>query len=112
MKQAILSALLAAVLVTPAVAQQKAEVRTAQSPASTAATADLADGVVRKVDKDAGKMTVRHGEIKNLAMPPMTMVFQVKERALLDKVKAGDKVRFRAEEIGGALVITALEPVR
>lgn len=112
MKQAIISALLAAVLVTPVVAQQKPEVRTAQSPASSATSADLTDGEVRKVNKDTGKMTIRHGEIKNLAMPPMTMVFQVKEPALLDKVKAGDKVRFRVEEIGGAFVITAIEPLR
>lgn len=112
MKQAILSVLLAATLVTPVVAQQKADVGNTQSPASTAASTDLTDGVVRKVNKDTGKMTIRHAEIKNLAMPPMTMVFQVKEPALLDKAKAGDKVRFRAEEIGGALVVIAIEPVR
>ena len=112
MKQAILSVLLAAVLAAPAFAQQKADLRTTQSPASAATAADLADGVVRKVNKDTGKMTIRHGEIKNLAMPPMTMVFQVKDPALLDKAKAGDKVRFRAEEIGGALVVIAIEPVR
>ena len=112
MKQAILSVLLAAALVTPVVAQQKADVGTTQSLASAATAADLTDGVVRKVNKDTGKITIRHGEIKNLAMPPMTMVFQVKDPALLDKAKAGDKVRFRAEEIGGALVVIAIEPVR
>ncbi len=112
MKQAILVVLVAAAFVAPAVAQQKADVRPALSPASTASAAELTDGEVRKVNKDTGKMTIRHSEIKNLAMPPMTMVFQVKELALLDKAKAGDKVRFRAEEIGGALVVVAIEPVR
>jgi len=75
-----------------------------------AQAADLADGEVRKVDKDAGKLTLRHGEIKNLDMPAMTMVFQVKEPALLDKVKVGDKVRFRAEKASSGYVVTAIEP--
>jgi Cu(I)/Ag(I) efflux system protein CusF len=70
---------------------------------------DMADGEVRKVDKDAKKITLRHGELKQLDMPPMTMVFQVKDPALLDKVKAGDKVKFRAQNTGGTLVITEIE---
>lgn len=72
----------------------------------------MTDGEVRKVDKDAKKITIKHGEIKNLAMPPMTMVFQVKDPALLDQVKQGDKVRFEAAESGGALVIVRLEAVK
>lgn len=70
----------------------------------------LADGEIRKVDKDAKKITIRHGPIANLDMPNMTMVFQVKDPALLDKVKAGDKVRFAADKIGGAYVVTRIEP--
>lgn len=66
-------------------------------------------GEVRKVDKDTKKITLKHGEIKNLGMPGMTMVFQVKDPAMLDKVQAGDKVRFKAERLGGALVITEIE---
>jgi len=72
----------------------------------------LADGEIRKVDKDAKKITIKHGEIKNIEMPPMTMVFQVKDPALLDKVKAGDKVKFAAEKQGSAYVVTAIEPKR
>jgi Cu(I)/Ag(I) efflux system protein CusF len=70
------------------------------------ALAQLAEGEIRKVDKDAKKITIKHGEIRSLDMPAMTMVFQVKDAALLDAVKAGDKVRFSAEKIGGAYVVT------
>jgi Cu(I)/Ag(I) efflux system periplasmic protein CusF len=70
---------------------------------------DMADGEVRKVDKGAAKVTIKHGEIKNLEMPPMTMVFQVKDAALLDKLKAGDKVKFRAEKAASGYVVTAIE---
>ena len=73
------------------------------------AAVDMTDGEVRKVDKDASKLTIKHGEIKNLEMPAMTMVFQVKDHALLDKVKAGDKVKFRAEKAASGYVVTAIE---
>ena len=71
--------------------------------------ASMTDGEVRKVDKEAKKITMKHGEIKNLGMPGMTMVFQVKDPALLDKVKSGDKVRFHAESVNGAIVLTQIE---
>ncbi|MBS0436970.1 MAG: copper-binding protein [Proteobacteria bacterium] len=71
---------------------------------------DLTDGEVRKVDKAAGKLTLKHGEIRNLEMPPMTMIFVVKDKALLERVKTGDKVRFKAAREGGALVVTELQP--
>ena len=80
--------------------------------AFSASAADLTDGEVRKVDKEARKITLKHGEIKNLDMPGMTMVFQVDNPALLDKVKAGDKVRFSAAKTGGAYVVTALEAAK
>jgi len=83
----------------------------AQAP-SPATTRDMFEGEVRKVDKDAGKITLKHGEMKSLEMPAMTMVFQVRDKALLDKVKAGDKVRFSAEKASGALTVTAIEPAR
>lgn len=72
----------------------------------------MTDGEVRKVDKDAKKITIKHGEIKNLEMPGMTMVFQVKDPAMLDKVKAGDKVKFIAEQIGGAIVVTDIQTAK
>lgn len=70
----------------------------------------LADGEVKKVDKAAGKVTVSHGPLKNLGMPPMTMVFEVKETVWLDTLKAGMKIRFQAETIDGALTIVRYEP--
>jgi Cu(I)/Ag(I) efflux system protein CusF len=77
-----------------------------------AAAADLAEGEVRKVDKPARKITLRHGEIKNLDMPPMTMVFGVARPELLEQVKAGDKIRFKAEKQDGNYVVTDLQPVK
>jgi Cu/Ag efflux protein CusF len=71
--------------------------------------AQLTDGEIRKVDKDAKKITIRHGPIVNLDMPAMTMVFQVKDPAILDQVKAGDRIRFAAEKVGGAYAVTQVE---
>ena len=73
--------------------------------------ADMADGEIKKIDKDNKKLTIKHGEIKNLDMPGMTMVFQVRDEALLNKVKPGDAVKFHVEKQDGALVVTEIEPV-
>jgi uncharacterized cupredoxin-like copper-binding protein/Cu/Ag efflux protein CusF len=83
-----------------------------QSGAAPPESGEIADGEVRKIDKEAKKITLRHGPIKSLDMPSMTMVFQVRDPALLDAVKAGDKVRFRAERSGGAMVVTSIESAR
>lgn len=77
-----------------------------------AVSKDMTDGEIRKVDMDSKKITIKHGEIKNLDMPGMTMVFQVKDPAMLDKVKAGNKVRFKAEKAGGAIVVTEIETAK
>lgn len=69
----------------------------------------LADGEVKKVDKDAGKLTVKHGPLANLNMPGMTMAFKVQDQAMLDQVKAGDKIRLRVERVNGAFTVTKLE---
>jgi Cu/Ag efflux protein CusF len=74
------------------------------------ATGDMSDAEVRKVDKDNKKLTLKHGEIKNLDMPGMTMVFAVKEPGMVDKVKAGDKVKFKAEKINGTYTVTDIQP--
>ena len=74
-----------------------------------ATTTDMADGEVRKIDKENKKITLKHGVIKNLDMPGMTMVFQVKDAALLDSVKAGDKIKFKAEQAGSAIVVTEIQ---
>ena len=77
-----------------------------------ASAADMIAGEVRKVDKSAAKITLKHEEMKHLDMPAMTMVFQVSDKALLDKVKAGDKVRFSADKVGGQFTVTAIEPAK
>ena len=100
---------LAAVLPLPAAAVEAHH----QPAAVGAASADpLADGEVRKVDKDAKKITIKHGPIQSLDMPAMTMVFQVKDTALLEQVKVGDKIRFAADKVGGAYTVTKIEPVK
>ena len=84
----------------------------ANTPVAAKTTGDAAgmsEGEVRKIDKDAKKITLKHGEIKNLEMPAMTMVFQVKDTTLLDKVKTGDKVRFKAEKVSSGYALTDIE---
>ena len=74
--------------------------------------AAMTQGEVRKVDKDGHRITINHEPLENLNMPAMTMVFRVKEPAMLDQVKAGDKVKFQAEKIGGAFTVTKIEPAK
>lgn len=80
-----------------------------QATTAETKTVEMTDGEIRKVDMENKKITIKHGEIKNLDMPGMTMVFQVKDAAMLDKVKAGDKVKFSADKIGGAIVVTDIQ---
>jgi len=72
----------------------------------------LTDGEIRRVDKDAKKLTIKHGPMPDLDMPAMTMVFQVKDPAMLEQVKQGDKVMFQAEKLGGAFTVTKLEAAK
>ena len=69
-------------------------------------SSEMTDGELRRIDKDTKRITLKHGEIKNLGMPGMTMAFQVKDPAMLDSVKTGDKVSFNGEKAGGARVVT------
>jgi Cu(I)/Ag(I) efflux system protein CusF len=72
-------------------------------------TKAISDGEIKKVDKEAGKVTIKHGPLTNLDMPGMTMVFRVKDPAMLEHVKAGDMVKFTAEKVNGAFTVTVLE---
>lgn len=74
-----------------------------------AATSTLTDGEVRKIDKETGKLTIKHEEIKHMDMPGMTMVFVAKDKAMLDKVKAGDKVRFMVINENGKMTVTEIQ---
>jgi Cu/Ag efflux protein CusF len=89
---------------TPAAASPTAPTETASS------SLPWAEAEVRRVDTAAGKISLKHGEIKNLDMPPMTMVFQLQDKALLGNLKAGDRVRFTADKVNGSYTVLALEP--
>lgn len=81
------------------------------SPATPSTTADtaLADGMVHKVDRQTGMVTIEHGELKNVGMPAMTMAYKAKDVAMLKQAKAGEKVKFRLENLNGTYTITTLE---
>ena len=97
----------------PAAAQNPADHSSHAAPvASAAAGAPLTEGVITRVDARSGKLTIRHGEIANLGMPPMTMVFGLKGPALAQTLQPGTKVVFRVEDTGGGnLLITHIEAV-
>ena len=85
-----------------------------KKPATAAAGAasDMTDAEVRKIDMEAGKLTLKHADIKSLDMPAMTMVFVVKDKAMLDKLKTGDKVKFKAINDAGKFTVTEIQPVK
>lgn len=87
---------------------------TPAKPGATTASdmADMADGEVRKIDKAGNKITLKHGAIKNLEMPGMTMAFRVKDPAMLENLQVGDKLKFKAERIQGAFVVTEAVPLK
>lgn len=76
----------------------------AQSDAST-----LTEGEIRRVDKANGKLTIRHGPIRNLDMPGMTMVFRVADTSALEKLAPGDRIRFHADKEGSAYTASSIE---
>lgn len=76
------------------------------------AASPMTDGEVKKIDKPAARITLKHGEIKSLDIPAMTMSYHVKDPAVLDKVKVGDHVRFSVERIDSQYTVVALEPAR
>ena len=76
--------------------------------AGVQAQTTTAGGEVTKLDKVANRVTLKHGEIKNLDMPPMTMTFRVRDAKLLDGLAVGDRVRFAAERIDGQYTVVAL----
>jgi Cu(I)/Ag(I) efflux system periplasmic protein CusF len=81
-------------------------------PAAAPMVVEPTAGEVRKVDKPNRKITLKHGEIRNLGMGPMAMEYDVKDGALIDKLKAGDKVRFKATYEGGKYIVTEIQPAK
>ncbi|MEW6478799.1 MAG: copper-binding protein [Pseudomonadota bacterium] len=78
----------------------------------TATAPGMTDGEVRKIDKDTGKITIKHGEIKHMEMPGMTMVFVVKDKALLDKTTVGAKIRFMVTNENGQMTVTDIQSAK
>ncbi|WP_407169779.1 copper-binding protein [Bradyrhizobium sp. ORS 111] len=77
---------------------------------AAAAQGAAIDGEVKKIDESAGKITLKHGPAKSLGMDePMTMVYRVKDAAMLKQVKVGDKVRFEAENADAGYTVTKMQ---
>lgn len=115
MKTAFVTTLAAALIVTAAglsVPTFAVEEHHATPSAQTSAEARMVEGLVKKVDKSAGKATIAHGPLPNLGMPAMTMVFRVKDPAWLDQMQAGEKIRFVADKVNGAFTVVQFEAVR
>lgn len=99
-----------AMLAQPALADDSHHKKAA--PAVVAQAAAMSEGEVRKVDKAAKKITLKHGPLVNLDMPPMTMVFHVADPGMLEQVKAGDKVKFVADKVGGNYTVMKIEAAK
>jgi Cu/Ag efflux protein CusF len=86
----------------------------AKNEAKPAAAANAAwtEGEVRKIDKAAGKITIKHGAMPKFDMPPMTMVYRVKDKAMLDQLKPGDKIKFDGDGVGGEFTVLRLEKLK
>ena len=104
--------LLSTALVFSAGAQAQMAPMAVASGAKATAPTEFTNAEIRKVDKETKKVTLKHEEIKNLGMPPMSMVFEVKDATVLDKFKAGDKVRFKAISESGKYIVTDLQPTK
>ena len=81
----------------------------ASPPPATARSAPLSDGTIKKIDQTAGEVVIQHGQLDSIGMPPMTMAFGVADKAWLNKLKAGDRIRFAAEMKGGNAIVSRYE---
>ncbi len=113
MKKAIASIVMGCAVAVSANAYAAGDTGNADTASDAQQGADAKNGMshgeVKKVDTAAGKMTIKHGPLENLSMEAMTMVFKVKDPAMLSQVKVGDKIDFVAEEVNGALTVTKLQ---
>ncbi len=111
LKKLLLASLAATALFSATAAT--AEIPAASDAASSqSAASGMTAGEVRKIDKGAGKITLKHGDIAGMDMPGMTMVFRAKDPALLDQLKVGDKVNFRLEKTDVGIFVTEIEAVK
>lgn len=79
---------------------------------AAAANTDWTEGEVRSIDKAAGKITLKHGAMPKFDMPPMTMAYRVKDKAMLDRLKPGDKIKFDVDGVGGEFTVLRLEKLK
>lgn len=108
----LITASLIAIASLGAVSVQAAGDHAGHAMAAPAAEMQMVDGQVKKVDKATGKVTLSHGPLTNLNMPAMTMVFKVSNAAWLDQMKSGDKIRFMADTVNGAITVVHFEPAK
>lgn len=109
MYRLLLAAVVTSSLIAPMAAHAASnETTAAATEAPAAAGAGYSEGEIRKIDLEQGKVTLKHGPIDNLGMPGMTMVFRVAEPAKLASFKTGDAVKFKADRVDGAIVVTEL----
>lgn len=111
MKVALATALIAIAAPALAANEHAGHASHAAMQAQPAAEAPLVEGLVKKVDRSAGKVTLSHGPLPN-GMPAMTMVFRVKDAAWIDRMKENDKIRFQAEQVNGTMTVVRFEPAR
>ena len=83
-----------------------------QATPAAAASAALTEGEVLRIDKAAGTATIKHGPMPKLDMPPMTMPYRVKDKAMLERLKPGDKIRFDVDAVGGVFTVLRLEKLK
>ena len=83
-----------------------------KAEAKVAAQVEMADGEIRKINKNTGKITVKHGKIKSVEMPPMTMVFGVADKAMLEGLSEGDKVKFNVKQEGSNYTVTEIKKTK
>jgi Cu(I)/Ag(I) efflux system periplasmic protein CusF len=112
MRRIVTISLIAAIGASPLVRAAADDHSHAQSGQFAGSASRYADGEVRNINKDTGRITLRHGPIANLEMPAMTMVFRVNDPAMLNGVKVGDKVQFSADKVNGALTVIEMKPAR
>lgn len=97
-----------AFVISTGVAQPTAK-NTAPTETTVKKATEVTNGEVRKIDKEAGKVTLKHDKIENLDMPGMTMVFTVKDKSMLENIQVGDKVKFKAKQANGKLTVTDIK---
>jgi len=95
-----------------AIAASDAPAAPLSATSASGASGKLTSGKVRKIDPEQGKLTIKHGPIENLQMPGMTMVFKAADPAMLQKLKAGDKIEFAVEKANGAIMVTSIQAAR